>query len=132
MHPVLHPSIILLRSKFPAVTGWRVNQPGGDRWVRRWGPEDALVACTTARGEVWRLPDGAFAFLSALIAGATLAEAAAAGLRANAEFDVAEINAVLAASDIVVEVKAGKRSRHWPHSAGRMRSRSTRLQARLR
>jgi hypothetical protein len=59
--------LILLRSKFPAVTGWRVDQPRGDRWIRRWEPEDALIACPRLETEVWRLPEGGFTFVAAII-----------------------------------------------------------------
>jgi hypothetical protein len=108
-HLVLHRSIVLLRSKFPAVTGWQVNQPRGDRWVRRWGREDALVACPRLDAEVWRLPNGGFGFLTALSAGASLADATADALRASASFDLAEMTAVLCASNVITEVKPRNR-----------------------
>jgi hypothetical protein len=100
-HLALHHSVVLLQSKFPAVTGWQVNQPRGNRWLRRWGPEDALVACTRLDAQVWRLPDGGFGFLTALIGGASLADAAAAGLRASSSFDLAEMSAVLSTSNVI-------------------------------
>ena len=118
-HVALHRSIVLLQSKFPAVTGWRVNQPRRDRWVRRWGPEDALIACTRLDAEVRRLPDGGFGFLTALIAGASLAGAAAAGLRASASFDLAEMTAVLSASNVVTDVKPRKRRQRSRHPGRR-------------
>jgi hypothetical protein len=110
--------VILLPSKFPAVTGWHVNQPRGDRWVRRWGPEDALIACTRLDAEVWRLPDGGSNFVAALMAGASLAEAAAAGLRASASFDRAEMIAVLRASSVVTDVKRRARPQRRRRSGG--------------
>lgn len=112
----LHPSTILLRSKFPAVTGWQVNQPRGDRWVRHWGAEDALVACTRLEPEVWRLPDGGFAFLTALQAGASLTDATVAGLQASTDFDLEEAIAVLTASNIVTRVRPANRNRHRNNS----------------
>jgi hypothetical protein len=118
---VLHPSIILLRSKFPAVTGWRANQPRGDGWVRSWGAEDALVACPRLDAELWRLPDGGFACLTTLIAGESLADAAAAGARASAAFDIAEIAAVLVASNIVTDVEPGRRATGRRRNRGRPR-----------
>lgn len=119
--PALHPSTILLRSQFPAVTGWRVNQPRGDRWVRRWEPEDALVACTRLDAEVWRLPGGGFAFLSALAAGGSLSDASDAGVCADASFDVLEMAAVLAASNIVTHVaRARGRVPRRRHTAFRL------------
>ena len=126
---VIHPSAILLQSKFPAVTGWQVNQPHGDRWVRRWGAEDALSACTRLEAEVWRLPVGGFAFLSALIAGASLGDAAAAASRASPAFDSAEMTAILKASGIVTALRPGSRYRDRRSGAGRAYTRYVRLQA---
>jgi hypothetical protein len=107
---VLHPSAVLLQSSFPAVTGWFVNQPRGDRWIRRWSPEDALIACTRLDAEVWRLPAGGFACLSALNAGASLEDAARAGVRADAAFDLAEVLAILTASNAVTDVERPQRA----------------------
>ncbi len=128
---VLHRSIVLLQSKFPAVTGWQVNQPRGDRWVRRWGPEDALIACTRLDAQVWRLPDGGFGFLTALMAGASLADAAAAARRASASFDLAETTAVLSASQVVTDVKPGQRPRHRRYVGRRPRAQARQLLANI-
>jgi hypothetical protein len=125
---VLHPSVILLHSTCPAVTGWQVNQPRGDRWVRRWSAEDALIACTRLEAEVWRLPSGGFAFLSALIAGTSLAEATAAASRASPAFDLAEMAAILNASAIVTDLKSDNRYRGRRQAGGRARTRHPRLQ----
>jgi hypothetical protein len=116
----LHPSVVLLQSRFPAVSGWRANQPRGDRWVRRWGPEDALVACTGPEAKVWRLPKGSHACLSALMAGAPMEDAADAGLHASATFDLTEVTAVLTASNAVtrvVSVQHRRRARRHAHIA---------------
>jgi hypothetical protein len=126
---VLHPSAILLQSKFPAVTGWRVNQPGGDRWVRRWSAEDALITCTRLDAEVWRLPDGGFAFLSTLIDGASLADACSVASRNSPSFDPEEMAAILKASDIVTDLKCDNRYRDRRHAAGRAHTCHLRLQA---
>ena len=123
VHVILHPSMALLQSSFPAVTGWFVNQPRGDRWVRRWAPEDAMIACTRLDAEVWRLPSGGIACLSALRAGASLEDAARAGMAANAAFDLAEVLAILAASNVVTRVE-------WPQRANSRRGRA-RLHIRL-
>jgi len=128
---VLHRSIVLLQSKFPAVTGWQVNQPRGDRWVRRWGPEDALIACTRLDAQVWRLPDGGFGFLTALTAGASLADAAAAGLRASVSFDLAEMTAVLSASNVITEVKPRKRPQQRRYAGPRRRAQAHQLLANI-
>jgi hypothetical protein len=113
---VLHPSAVLLQSRFPAVSGWRANQPRGDRWVRRWEAEDAMVACTRLEAEVWRLPSGGRACLSALMDGASLADAATAGRRASASFDLCEVTAVLTASNTVTRVVSAHRKRRACHA----------------
>jgi hypothetical protein len=110
VHVILHPSVVLLQSSFPAVTGWFVNQPRGDRWVRRWAPEDAMIACTRLDAEVWRLPSGGFDCLTALKAGASLENAAPAGMAANAAFDLAEVLAILTASNVVTDVERPQRA----------------------
>lgn len=125
----LHPSAILLQSKYPAVTGWRVNQPRGHRCVRRWSPEDALIACTRLDAEVWLLPGGGFAFLSALIAGASVADAIAAASRVSSSFDPAEMAAVLSASNIVTDMKPASRYRYRRDTARRARTPPARVQA---
>jgi len=117
---VLHPTVALLQSRFPAVSGWRANQPRGDRRVRRWEAEDAMVACTGLEAQVWRLSRGGYACLSALMAGASLEDAAVAGLRASNSFDLTEVTAVLTASNTVTRVAAvrGKRgARRHAHIA---------------
>jgi len=121
---VLHPSVVLLQSRFPAVSGWRANQPRGDRWVRRWEAEDAMVACTGLEAEVWRLPPGGRACVTALIAGAPLADATTAGLRASASFDLTEVTAVLTASNTVTHVVAARRQRRGLRHPGSAEMRS--------
>lgn len=107
----LHPSVVLLQSRFPAVSGWRANQPRGDRWVRRWEAEDAMVACTGLEAQVWRLPPGGYACVSSVMAGASLEDAAAAGLRASAAFDLTEVTAALTASNTVTRVTSARGKR---------------------
>ncbi len=99
---LLHPSVTLLRSKFPVVSAWEGNQPGADAQIRCWKGEDAIVARPRSEVTVARLPDGGFAFLSTLGNGATLATAIEAGIRDHATFDLAENFAVLAGAGIVV------------------------------
>jgi hypothetical protein len=114
---VLHPTVAVLQSRFPAVSGWRANQPRGDRWVRRWEPEDAMVACTGLEAEVWRLPPGGYAGLSALMAGSSLEDAAVAGLRASNSFDLTEVTAVLTASNAVTRVTTARGKCRAPRHA---------------
>jgi hypothetical protein len=101
----LHPSVTLLRSRFPFVSAWEVNQPGADAPIRCWKAEDALIARPRHEVTVTRLPDGGFAFLSALLDGATLAASIEAGLRDHTAFDLAANLALLAGSGIVVGLR---------------------------
>jgi hypothetical protein len=86
----LHPTLRLVRSRFPALTIWQMNQPGGtpaplDLEVA----EDAMLARPGAEVEIRAMPPGAFEFVNALAGGECLAGAAKAALRADVQFDLA-------------------------------------------
>jgi hypothetical protein len=102
---LLHPSLTLLRSRFPVVSAWEVNQPGADQAIRCWKGEDAAVVRPRYAVQVLRLAEGGFAFLSALAEGATLASAIEAAVRDNAAFDLAANLAMLAGSGVAVELR---------------------------
>lgn len=101
---LFHPSVGLVKSRFPIVSIWEANRDGdGDGLaVSRWCPEYALVARPFADVEVRRLTAGGFAFLDALAKLSTLSSAAAAALDADASFDLAAHVAMLIESNIVV------------------------------
>ncbi len=86
----LHPSVSILRSRFPAVTIWGMNAeeiplaPIAD-----WSGQDALVARPRMAVTVNRLPAGGADFLEALAAGLPLGAAAEAALGARPDFDLA-------------------------------------------
>jgi hypothetical protein len=101
---LLHPSLTLLRSKFPVVSAWEANQ-GSGRPIRCWKGEDAMVVRPHYEVTISRLPDGAFAFLSSLSHGATLATAIEAGIGDHAAFDLATNLAILAGTGIAVGVQ---------------------------
>lgn len=98
---LLHPSLTLLRSKFPVVSVWEANQADADEPVRCWKGEDAMVMRAHYEVTVTRLPDGGFALMSALANGSTLAIAIESGIRASAAFELADNLAVLAGSGVV-------------------------------
>jgi hypothetical protein len=106
---LLHPSVRLLRSRFPVVSAWEANQPGVDAPIRRWAGEDAVVARPRDEVAVTRLSGGGFALLSSLAGGATLATAIEAGINDHATFDLAANLAILAGAGIVVELRASQR-----------------------
>lgn len=102
---LLHPSLTLLRSRFPVVSAWEVNQPGSDGAIRCWTGEDAMVFRPRYEVFVTRLAAGGFAFLSSLEAGAPLATAIEAAVGDNESFDLATGLAQLAGSGLVVGLR---------------------------
>ena len=96
-----HPSMSLLQSRFPIVSLWQANQEAGDGTLPQGRPEAALIARPMLEVEVWNLPPGGFAFLTALRRGATMAEAAEAATDAAPDFDLAVNLAVLIEAKIV-------------------------------
>jgi len=99
---LLHPSLTLLRSRFPVVSAWQACQPGADAAIRCWQAEDAMVFRPFYEVHVVRLAEGGFAFLSALSTGAPLASAIAAAMQDDPAFDLASSLALLASSGVVV------------------------------
>jgi hypothetical protein len=97
----LHPSVSLLQSRYPIVSVWHANQEAGDVALPQWRPEAALIARPMLEVELWNLPPGGFAFLTALQRGAALAEAAEAAMHAAPDFDLALNLSVLIAAKIV-------------------------------
>jgi hypothetical protein len=96
-----HPSVSLLQSRFPIVSLWQANQEAGGAGLPRWRPEAALIARPMLEVEVWNLPPGGFAFLTALRRDATMAEAADAAMDAAPDFDLAVNLSVLIQAGIV-------------------------------
>lgn len=100
----LHPSVSLLKSRFPVATVWESKLEGADgdgAMIRQWCPEYLLVARPFLDVQVWRLSAGGYAFVQALGQLASLAGAAAAGLAAEPDFDLAAAFAMLIESNIV-------------------------------
>jgi hypothetical protein len=98
----LHPSVSLLQSRFPIVSVWHAHQEPADARSRQPRPEAALIARPMLEVEVWNLPPGGFAFLTALSRAATMAEAAEAAMDTAADFDLAVNLAVLIQANIVI------------------------------
>lgn len=87
----LHPSVRLVRSRFPAMTIWRMNVGDGvpapvDLDA---GGEDVLIARPDAEVEVRLLPEGGAVFVSALNDGRTVLQATEAAFAADSRFDLA-------------------------------------------
>lgn len=96
-----HPSVSLLQSRFPIVSLWQANQQADDVALAEGGAEAALIARPMLEVEVWNLPPGGFAFLTALRRGAVMAEAAEAAMDEASDFDLAVNLSVLIQAGIV-------------------------------
>jgi hypothetical protein len=105
----LHPSVTLLRSRFPVVTVWETNRQAGDNIITVWKPENALVARPDDAVEVWRLPPGAYEFLGALAEGCNLGQATGRGMASARNFALAECLGVLIAARIAVALEVTRR-----------------------
>lgn len=87
----LHPSLGIVRSRYPLVTIWAMNAGEAElRAIDDWTPEEALVARPGMDVLVRRLPAGGAAFLDALGHGRPLGEAAEAGGVASPDFDLTQ------------------------------------------
>lgn len=84
----LHPSLSIVRSRFPALTIWRMNVDDGvPKPVDFTISEDTLVVRPRAAVEVRSMPPGGAEFIAALVAGHSLGEAAGTAAKANGRFD---------------------------------------------
>ena len=100
----LHPSVSLVKSRFPVVTIWETNRHANDNAIHQWAEKSALIARPHLAVEVWRLTPGACAFLTAIAAGETIGAAIAQATAAAPDFDLGACMAVLIAADIVVGI----------------------------
>jgi hypothetical protein len=103
MRFVLHRSAEVVRSRHPIVTIWAMNSGGKELGpIADWLPEDALIARPYLDVEIRALPRGGSAFLVALIAGQTLAQAVEAAATEDADFDLAANLAGLIGAGLVI------------------------------
>jgi Putative DNA-binding domain len=102
----LHPSLRLMRSRYPALTIWRMNASDAPvRPVDISAEEDALIVRPGAEVEVRKVPPGGAVFVTALAAGETLLSAAATAQAAEERFDLAGNLAGLLAAGALCEVR---------------------------
>ncbi|MGY4475385.1 HvfC/BufC N-terminal domain-containing protein [Bradyrhizobium sp. USDA 3364] len=107
----LHPSVRVVRSRFPALTIWRMNVGDGvphpvDLDA---GGEDTLVARPEADVELRALPDGGADFLSALLDGLSVLEATKAAFISDSSFDLpANLSGLLLAGAVVGYRRTGE------------------------
>jgi len=85
-----HPATRIVRSQFAAVTIFAANRGTESvAHINAASPEDALITRADADVVVHKLPPGGGVFLSELMAGLPLGEAAATALQAASAFDIA-------------------------------------------
>jgi hypothetical protein len=104
---VLHPSVSLLKSRFPVVTTWEANCGANDNRISQWHAESALIARPRMEVLVRRLPAGTYDFLNAVGEGRPVGCAITWAMERTAGFDLAGSISTLVASDIVVGLKRG-------------------------
>lgn len=98
----LHPSVTLIKSRFPVVSIWEANQQANDNTLTAWRPECALVARPHLQVEVHRLTTGACAFFEALAGGHSIGAAIERGSASAPDFELAEcFNALIASENVV-------------------------------
>jgi len=98
----LHPSVVLVQSRFPIVSVWRASQNIGDTPLREWRAEAALVARPQLDVEVRCLPPGGFGFLTQLSRGSTIARSAEAAAHETPDFDLDANLSLLLDANIVI------------------------------
>jgi hypothetical protein len=100
---MLHPSVRLLRLAYPALSIWARNQPGGQAAPLGTGPEIALILRDAAfQVPVRALCAGDAALLEAILAGQSLAQAAAAAQRAEHGHDPQPLLVVLMRAGVII------------------------------
>ncbi|MET0278278.1 MAG: DNA-binding domain-containing protein [Pseudorhodoplanes sp.] len=100
----LHPSLSLVRSRFPIVSLWEAAQENRD--ADRWNAEAALIVRPFLNVQVWRLPPGGYAFFSAIAGGRTVGNAAAEAMVSTTQFDLAAIFNVMICAEAVTGMAA--------------------------
>ena len=101
----LHPSVTLLRSRFPIVSAWEAAMRGDDGSEVAWRPEAALIARPFNEVCVWALPAGAYDFLTAIRDGRSIGEAVGHASTQEPDFDLAATFSVMVSAAIVTELK---------------------------
>jgi hypothetical protein len=100
----LHPSVHLLKSRFPVVSIWEANLHANDNTLNHWQPECALIARPRLDVEVRRLTPGAYEFLSALADGCNVSEAVDRSVANAPDFDLRESFETLISADVAVAI----------------------------
>lgn len=108
---LLHPSVRLVRSPFPALTIWQANAPGRTMSPVDvgGGAQDVLIARPAAEVQLRLMPPGGAHFVDAVALGATLAEACACASAACTSFDLTTHLGLLLESGLVTGARLRRR-----------------------
>jgi hypothetical protein len=98
----LHPSIVLLESRFPAVSIWEANHFENDNMLDTWKAECALVSRPSLQVQVRALSASTHAFIAALAEGRALGTAIVKAFEGNPNFDLGDAFNTLIGAEIVV------------------------------
>lgn len=101
---VLHPSVRVVRSRFPVLSIWTAHQDGRLGEIESWNAEDVLVSRPRAEVRHHRLARGSATFLRGLAAGHTIEAAGLAALRDHPGFDVGGALASLVAAEALSSI----------------------------
>lgn len=101
---LLHPSLRIVRSRYPMVRIWQMNTAGGvpAPVALDAGAEDALVMRPAAEVEVRALQPGTAVFTEALMAGAPVLDALTRALASDHRFDLCRALAGLLEADAII------------------------------
>ncbi len=101
----LHPSVRLVRSKFPALTIWKTNIDGGTPIPvdLHAGGEDVLISRPHADVEVRSISRSAFTFVQAMANKSTILQAAEIALDSDPEFMLSSALVAVFGSGLIVD-----------------------------
>jgi hypothetical protein len=106
----VHPAARIVRSRYSAVAIFAMSRVDGPVTMLQAGAaEDALVTRPEMQVTVRRLPPGGAAFLTSLIEGGALAQAAAAALAEAPDFDLAANIAGMIEAGVFTAIDIGER-----------------------
>jgi hypothetical protein len=104
----LHPSVSLLKSRFPIVSVWETNLYANDNAITQWKQESALVARPHLDVDVQRLPPGAYEFLTKISEGQTIGAAVTHAIANAPALELRECFNFLLAAEIVTGIERSK------------------------
>jgi len=105
---VPHPATRIVRSRFPALSIFIANRGGGPmERIETLVPEDALITRPDQEVTVRRLPPGGAQFLTQLLTGNPLGDAAALALETSPDFDLPGNVAGMIEAGVFASLRAG-------------------------